>query len=282
MILYLWAMVQIIGESLPISSSGHVALLQFLLYGSQEVGCKNLGAFDDCLQGVSAIIFFIYFFAPWWKLIIAKPIALHFLFDIKIWQHKILPALWFVVVADCITFVCWYADFAHYINIPLCVGFFITGCVLWSMHYAQEKKDIDLWSLKNSLIVGFVQGLALFSGVSRFACTMASLQWLGYCRLPAFFISFLIEWPLIFAASVKGCILLQHASILQMMSNGLCIDSVESYHMELFIDAVACFSIIAYLCLYQIEIMIDKNNLWKFSYYMILPTTVALWMWLSI
>ncbi len=294
MILYLWMMVQVICESLPISSSGHVALLQFLLHGSQNIGYEHIGAFDDCLQGISAIIFFIYFFAPWWQLIIAQPIALHFLFDRKIWQHKILPAVLFVLIADFITFVCWYADFANYIHIPLYLGFLITAGVLWSMQYAQEKKTINIWSWKYSLIVGFVQGCALFSGVSRFACTMASLQWLGYCRLRAFLISFLIEWPLIFAASVKGFILLQDASTLQAIKAGLLIDGfasdgiqlfidvVASDGMELFIDAVACSSVIAYLSLYAVQAMIDKNNLWKFSYYMILPTTVALWMRLSI
>jgi undecaprenyl-diphosphatase len=271
MLLYLWMMIQIICESLPISSSGHVALLQRILLrqgsGGQVVmlGFSDLLAFDYILQGVSAIIFLIYFFSSWWQLVVGKPIKISSLFDLNIWKKNIVSVFLFGLVADGMTFLWWSLDLAHQINLPLACGFMITAGALWSMQFAHQKKDLDIWSLKNGLIVGFVQGCALLPGISRFGTTVAILQWLGYSGRIAFTISFLLQWPLIVAGSLVGFFALHDTSILKI---------VESAS---FLMVVFASSLVGYGLMCGVGKIIDKNLLWKFSYYMIIPIIIALW-----
>lgn len=268
MLLYLWMMAQVLCESLPISSSGHVILLQRIMerYIPDQVffGSHDLWAFDYILQGVSAIIFLIYFFSSWWNLIIDAPIKISSLWNMNLWKKSILSVFLFGLVADGMTFLLWSFDFAQYINFPLSCGFMITAGALWSMQFAHEKRDLKIWSLKNGLIVGFVQGCALFPGISRFGTTMAALKWLGYSGRIAFAISFLLQWPLIVAGSIKGFLSLQNDAILRIVWS------------TPFLMIVILSTIIAYGLLYSVGKLIDKNLLWKFSYYMIIPIIMAL------
>ena len=272
MLLYLWTIVQVICENLPISSSGHVALLQQAFDRYQFDASyiemlqldQNLWAFDYLLQGVSAIVFLFYFFPLWWKLILDKPMRISSLWNFDLWKKQILSVLLFGFVADGMTFLLWSYDIAHRIELPLALGFLITAGALWSIQFAREKKGINIWSLRSGLIVGLVQGCALFSGISRFATTVAALQWLGYRGRIAFAVSFLLQWPLIVAGSIKGLYYLQDTSVLK----NIC---TLPFLMILFVSGF-----VAYKLLYCIEKIINKNLLWKFSYYMILPTIVAL------
>lgn len=268
MLLYLWMMVQIVCESLPISSSGHVVLLQHLVARCQPMYLDahlDLWAFDYLLQGVSAIIFLIYFFSSWWQLIIGKPIKLKSLFDLHLWKKSILSVFLFGLVADGMTFLLWSLKIAERVELPLAFGFVITAVSLWSIQWTCVKKNVDIWSLKNSVIVGLVQGCALLPGISRFGTTVAALQWLGYSGRVAWLISFLLQWPLIAAGSLAGFYSLQDVSILKI---------VWSLPFLIVVAISGCF---AYGLLYCIEKIIDKNLLWKFSYYMIIPIVIALW-----
>jgi undecaprenyl-diphosphatase len=269
MLLYFWMMVQIMCESLPISSSGHVVLLQSIfarLYGGQEIIAmsQNLWAFDYLLQGVSAIIFLIYFFPYWWRLIVGKPIQISSLFDHELWMKTVPFVFIFGCVADGITFLLWYFNIGERLAMPLGVGFMITAIVLWNIQFMQPKKDLNMWSWQNGMIVGLMQGCALLPGISRFGITMATLQWLGYSGRLAFSISFLLQWPLIVAGSIKGLCALHDPFILQTM-----------WSLPFFMVMLIAGSI-GYALLYGVGKIIDKNMLWKFSYYMIIPIIVAL------
>src|SRR3989339_1420788 len=209
MFLFFCMIIQVIGESLPISSSGHVALMHalatkfnILLPVSLE---SNAWAFDYLLQGISAIVFFVYFLSAWWKLVINRPIGLDALCEVSVWKRILSQVFVFGVVADGVTFVCWAVHINELVDLPLVAGFMITAVALWSTRFAQDKKNIDIWSVRNGLIVGLVQGCALLPGISRFGTTFAALRWLGYTNDNAFSISFLIQWPLIIAGSLLGC-----------------------------------------------------------------------------
>ncbi|MFS8507540.1 MAG: hypothetical protein LVQ75_05700, partial [Candidatus Babeliales bacterium] len=54
------------------------------------------------------------------------------------------------------------------------------------------------------LVVGIAQGLALLPGISRFGSTFVVGRFLGFSSMQSFQYSFLIAWPLMFAAWVKG------------------------------------------------------------------------------
>jgi undecaprenyl-diphosphatase len=259
--------VQIVSESLPISSSGHVLLLQRLIekFDINFDIDQNFWTFDYLLQGVSAFIFLIYFFPFWWELIIKKPINFYYLLDMDLLRKSIFSVFLFGIIADGITFLLWSLQIGEFSNFPLAFGFMITAVVLWSMQFTQSKKGIDIWSPKYALIVGLVQGFALLPGISRFGTTVATLQWLGYKGSVAFAISFLIQWPLIVVGSIKGFCSLHNRSILKTI-----------WSMP-FLMIVFIAGYVGYRILYFIEKIINKNLLWKFSYYMIIPIVIALW-----
>lgn len=266
MLLYLWMMVQIICESLPISSSGHVVVLQKIIenfYPSWSMP-QDLWAFDYFLQGISAVIIFAYFFPRWWQLIVNKPIQISSLWDAHLWKKTIPAVFVFGFVADAMTFLLWNLDLASWPTFSLAFGFVITSAVLRDMQYMHPKKDINLWSWKNGVIVGLMQGCALLPGISRFAITIGTLQWLGYPGRIAFAISFLLQWPLIVAGSIAGFYSLHDASI------------VKTICTAPFIMVTLFSGCIAYALLCWVGKLIDKNLLWKFSYYMIIPIVVAL------
>lgn len=269
MFLFFWMIIQVIGESLPISSSGHVALMHalatkfnILLPVSLE---SHAWAFDYLLQGVSAVLFLIYFFSAWWKLVINRPIRLGALCEASVWKKIIGKVLLFGIAADGVTFVCWAIHIDQLIHLPLAVGFMITAVALWSTRCAKNKKNINIWSVSNGLVVGFVQGCALLPGISRFGTTFAALRWLGYTHDNAFSISFLIQWPLIVAGSLLGCKQLYDTGVLS-----------EILSVPLLISMMLA-SVGAYGVLVWVHKIIDKNLLWKFSYYMVIPILLALY-----
>jgi len=253
-------LMQVITESLPISSSGHVALLQFFFLEDVFSSYQSLQAFDYFLQGVSACVIFVYFFPVWWQLVIKQPLRISSLYNYDVWTKSLPRVFLFGFVADFITFMMWYFDFAHAVSFPLLFGFMITTVLLWSMQFSHEKKDIDIWSLRSAVILGCVQSIALFPGISRFGSTVAVLQWLGYPAYRAFAISFLVQWPLLVAGGIKGFLALDDPLILQMIMS-------FSFLLCMFIAMV-----IAYKLLCWIGKLIDSNQLWKFSYYMMAVT----------
>lgn len=264
MLLYLWMMVQIICESLPISSSGHVALLQKIL-GPISFGLsQDLWAFDYVLQGVSAIIFLIYFFPYWWQLIVGKPIRISSLLDCTVWKKNILPVFIFGLVADSMTFLLWSCDITNWASFSLAFGFMITAAVLWNIQYMYPDKDVNYWSWENGVIVGLMQGAALLPGISRFGITIATLQWLGYPARIAFSISFLLQWPLIVLGAIKGFCSLQDPLVLQTMWSAP------------FLMVMVASGCVGYGLLYCVGKIIDKKLLWEFSYYMVVPIVIAL------
>ena len=102
-------MMQVIAESLPISSSGHIVLLHKIMNQCcmQPQVIIDAWAFDYFLQGVSAIIFLFYFFSSWWQLVIKKPLHISVLFSIDVWIKNILPVVFFGIAADGVTFLLW-------------------------------------------------------------------------------------------------------------------------------------------------------------------------------
>lgn len=269
MLLYLWMIIQIVCESLPISSSGHVILLQQIMTKYQISGMRvisDLIAFDYMLQGLSALVIFVYFFPQWWQLIVDKPIKIQSLFDHHFWIKTVPQIFLFGFVADGITFLFWNFVDVNGMQIPLFCGFIITGVTLWSLQYTRENKTVAIWSWENGVIVGCVQALSLIAGISRFGTTVTALQWLGYQGRIAFMISFLLQWPLIVAGAIKGFVQLQDQAILQ---------TILTWQ---FLMIALISGWIAYRILCYVGRCIDRNCLWKFSYYMIIPTFIALYL----
>ncbi|MCD6224934.1 MAG: undecaprenyl-diphosphate phosphatase [Deltaproteobacteria bacterium] len=78
-----------------------------------------------------------------------------------------------------------------------------TGFILWFTRYLQKTgRDIDGFVVKDSLIIGLIQGLAIIPGISRSGSTIAAGLYLGLNRETAARYSFLLSVPAIIGAEI--------------------------------------------------------------------------------
>lgn len=256
MILLLWILIQIIGESLPISSSGHVGLMARIL----KTPIENEWMIDFLLHAPTIIILLIYFLPTWWKMIFQKDSFDNF----KIVFH---PAL-FIIIADLITFFFWMLNLSSIVWIQyyfLPIGFCITAFCLYFSKYGKFHKQLK-WSWSDAMILGITQGLCLLPGISRFACTYAVGILLGYDRKNAFALSFLIQIPLLCAAFIKGG--------LAIINNPLLLQ--DFLHSQVIFTCMFA-SLISYKLFCWVARLIEQNRLWYFAFYMMIPICISFW-----
>lgn len=262
MILYLYILVQVILESLPVSSSGHIALLELVL---QHVGVSIEFAYtwvwDFLLHGPTIVILLVYFLRQWWNMIIQDKFSLQVFFKKSFWRAIVKPLL-FIVVTDGITFVWWWQNLT--VQLPLTIGFMITTGLLYSTRYMQGSQDCT-WNLSHAVVLGLAQACSLMPGLSRFATTYSVGSFLGYRPIVSFAISFLIQIPLLVGACAKGLIAVgKNIQILQNL--------FDFAHLFVILSA----SLISYVVLSLVGISIKNGSFWKFSRYMVLPIMLSI------
>lgn len=293
---------QIIVESLPISSSGHVALVGMM--ANKFLGIQNTilpDFLDNLLHGTALLAILIVFFKDWFypikKLIQA---CTQFLFKLKplSFSQKRLFAIFtkivgLVIVADLITSVFYFfikvifektifVDTFGNINPNfLILGFIITMLLLLSLKfhkpYGTKPNDSEPnlsetnLNFKKAAILGTVQGLALLPGISRFASTYVAACWLNISPRRAFQISFLIHLPLIVAVflflGIKD--ILTKPKVLQSLNTNL-----NTTNFFIILAATICAVLTLNLC-YKLAV---KNKLWWLGIYMLIPIITLIYL----
>lgn len=196
--LYFWIAAQIILEMLPISSSGHLALLELLLkkYAAFDIKeyfspKKVLSALYYFLHGPTLLIVTLFFFTSWRAyLFTSTGIAWH-----------LIVAL---IIADSLTIMLYYYAKSRKTAIPLGLGFCITMAALFSTFWCTASKAITSVNFLDAALLGLAQGLAVLPGVSRLALTTGVGCWLGYSVADAFFLSWTMQVLLMAAAFIKS------------------------------------------------------------------------------
>lgn len=274
--MFLWMMLQILIESLPISSSGHVQLFHLWYQRMGRVlDLQQIEFIDFLLHGPALIIMLCYFFTTWWRMVVGKDFRFEQLRNIATYRSMIRPII-FVLCADIATFGWWYSGIAHFDLVPpylLMVGFCTTAAVLYKTRYfgfnqikpVSNQKNIT-WSLGYALVLGFAQGFALLPGVSRFATTFCAGRWLGYGLKDAFALSFLIQAPLVFAALCKAMITIENYPLI--------LSDLFDFWM---LSGIVGMTFVSYQLLCFVGLLIQHNRLWYFAYYMILPIMITAW-----
>lgn len=241
----LYTFIQIIIESLPISSSGHA----LLLCGRDAVS----PAYDYFLHGFSVLVILMYFFRDYF-------------FLLSHWHRAcacIIKMCVVVVIADCITAL-WYFLLPHtpFQQLPLPIGFLITGFALLSTYWARINHRRLHW-LMRALIMGFVQGVALMSGISRMGCTYAAARWMGLRPYRAMALSLVIQLPLIGAGFLKGAY--------QLCRTGELAHYFSLYWLCIYSIAM----VLAYICLWFTMYLAQREKMWLFGVYVLLLACVC-------
>lgn len=200
----LLGLLQALGEFLPISSSAHLVLLPFFR-GEAYQGV----AFDVILHLATLLAVLIYFAKDWFVIIkdgLTRPRTQE---GKTLWLLALATvpaALAGVFLKDQIETV-----FRSPVSIAACLMVF--AVILWlADRRADQNTDAPL-SLKNLLIIGCAQALALMPGVSRSGITITAALLLGFSRPQSARLSFLLSTPVIGGAALLEIMHLSAADI---------------------------------------------------------------------
>ena len=201
--------VQGIAEFLPISSSGHLALTQFLL-GTPEDQIFFLSVMLHIGTLFSVIVVYrtdlyhitLEFFKMCLDGIRGKGLGLdnpYRKLGLLIIVGSIPTALMGIFLKDL---------FADVYTSQRVIGFALiaTGTLLWTSERSQKfksnTKSLKEMSWFNAVIVGVFQGLAITPGISRAGATISGALFQGINRETATRYSFLLSFPVILGASL--------------------------------------------------------------------------------
>lgn len=179
--------VQGVTEFLPISSSGHLVLLQSIWHISSN------GLLFVTLLHLGTLLAVLFAFRKDIRWLIRHPAS---------WVSKmILLAL----VPTALIGGLFEEFFEGLFQTPVTVGFefVITGAILWWMDGVQTgDKSLEDMNAGDALWIGTLQGIAIFPALSRSGLTIAGGLWRGLDRKAAGRFSFLLSVPAILGASL--------------------------------------------------------------------------------
>jgi len=179
-------LIQGITEWLPVSSSGHLVIAQHLL------GIKENLAMDVMLHiGTVCVVIFM-FRSDIWKIILS---CFKYIRTGKADKYAKLGL--FLIIASIATGIIGLSlkdqiEAAFSSLTAVGIALIITGLVLSMSKYATKRKKMT-W--RDSLIIGLVQGAAVFPGISRSGSTISTGLLLGIDRNTAARFSFLLFIP---------------------------------------------------------------------------------------
>ncbi len=249
LIFCIFFIIQVIIESLPISSSGHLKIFQVIFQKYKKITGSLLTTESDYFFHGPTIIILLVF--------LIRHKAIYYLFDFNY--------LFLIFLADLITvFFYFLFKFMPSITIPYYSGFLITGLSLASLFFLPAQINNSNLTVIKALLIGVAQGLSLLPGVSRLAITFVCASWLGIGSHNAFVLSCLIQLPLITAGFFKGFLTL-------FLNNRL---SFINLWPAIFIIPIAL--VISYFVLEIVYKIALNKQFYIFAPYLILPFLLSL------
>ena len=216
------AVVQGITEFLPISSTAHLTLVPWLFHW-EDPGLT----FDVALHVGTLVAVSLYFYKTWVDLLLLgfgkKPVFNHPGADSENSSRMDLnrnsALLWFLVAATIPAAVAgwlFHEQVETTLRHPVVVGsalILVAFPMAWGEKVSRYRKDLHTVSLRDSLVIGFSQALALVPGVSRSGITMTAALFRDFRRDAAARFSFLLSTPIIAGAALKELLDLRQEEI---------------------------------------------------------------------
>lgn len=247
-----------VAEFLPISSSGHLALLQYM-FGITE---GNL-FFTEMLHFGTLISIVIVYFDDVKRIIIEFLKLLGNLIKGRkielLTDHQRLGLL--IIAGSVPTAVIGIAfeDFFESLYtslIPIGIALMVTGFLLWfAEKKGSEHKDIQKMTFYDSLIVGTFQGMAIIPGISRSGSTIVAGLLRGLKKPLTTEFSFLLALPATFGAFLLGIIKVVKGG------NGVIVN------MPLVVG-VLLSTVVGVISIKALIRILNRNKLHYFSYYL--------------
>ena len=194
---FILGLVQGITEFLPISSTAHL-LITTKAFGWQQLGQKD---YADAIQLGSVFAVFIYF----WKdisSVVAGGVSGLIKQD---WQDLNVKIFTGIIIGTLPALIIGYLlkDALEYSALLIAIASIIMATLLLvAERSSSHKRGFANLEIKDGLLVGIAQALALFPGVSRSGSTLTTGLFLGLDRETAARFSFLVGLPVLTIATL--------------------------------------------------------------------------------
>jgi len=252
--------IQGITEFLPISSSGHLSVVQNL-FGVSQLAEEHL-VFDTLLHLATLVSVFI---AYWGDI---KAMVLEVVGFVRDLRHPTpdekgpsparrlvlmiivatLPLVVFLPFKDSV-------EKLYYNTLFIGVAFLVTGCMLYlSDRLRRGWKNEKNMTIANAVVIGFCQGVATLPGISRSGTTITAGMAVGLNRTFAVKFSFLMSIPAILCANILSLFKIAE-------------DESEA------VGAVPCLvgmlvaAVTGYFAIRLVKLLAHKGKFGKFCYY---------------
>ncbi len=208
-------LVQGLAEFLPISSSGHLALLQYFF----KIESDNVLAFTVLMHLGTLISVFIAYAKDIWALIKELCYTIRDICTgkgprINCCETRRLGFMIIVATIPTAIIGLLFEDFFESLYsslVAIGIGLVFTGTIMWlSEKFGSGKNDVMLMKWRTAVFVGVMQGIAICPGVSRSGSTLVGGLAGGLKREFAVKFAFLISIP-----SILGSIILEIPSLFE-------------------------------------------------------------------
>lgn len=140
-------------------------------------------------------------------------------------------------------------------NLVVGIALLLTGVILFaSDRMARGKKDARTATVKDALLVGCAQAIAVIPGLSRSGCTIAAGMACGFDRTFAVRFSFLLSLP-----AVLGATLLK---VIDVAKEGF-----DTQLIPIYLVGMVVAGIVGYFSIRLVNMLAQKNKFGRFAYY---------------
>ena len=257
--------VQGLTEFVPISSSAHLIIVPWLFRWS-DPGL----AFDVALH-LGTLVALLWFFAADWVRLVRAGVAS--IVERKIGNDSDRRLAWFLVIGTIPGGIAGFLgeskieELFHQPNAPHTLGAMIAMAIIIALlgaalfvaeRIAQHLRGLNQVSLKDAIVIGLSQALAIFPGVSRSGSTITAGLALGLQRETAARFSFLLSAPIMLGAGLKSLL-----DVHSELATGAMVQS------DLFLFAIGFIAaaVSGYLCVKFLLRFLQKNSTDIFVYY---------------
>lgn len=252
-------LVQGVAEFLPISSSGHLTLLQYF-FGMDEP--DNL--FNVLLHFATLMAVCVFYFQDIWEMVVEFFRMIGEMFRGGSAQGKppearrlilmlivgTLPLFVVMAIKDQVEALGGYPPFVS-------CALLVTGCILFfSDRMTRGRKNGRTMTVKDALLVGVAQGFATVPGLSRSGSTISAGMALGFNRKFAVRYSFLLSLP-----AVLGATVLQVVDVLKDAQG------IPEGILPKYLLGMAIAGIVGYFSIKLVNLLADKGKFGAFAYY---------------
>jgi len=260
---FVLALIQGLTEFLPVSSSGHLAMVPLISAWPDQ------GLAFDCVVHLGTLTAVIYYFrSDLGKMVFGLGQSI----QQRSWSvNRDGQMAWMIGIATIPVGLAGLA-FKDFIESDLrsittiAYASIIFGLLLlFADKIGKRTRHDDAWGIKDVLIVGVAQAIALIPGTSRSGITMTAALFLGYTREAAARFSFLLSIPVIFLA---GSLKIKDWIEAPQQAAG-----ISELVLGFMVSALS-----AYICIHYFLKFLERVGMGPFVIYRVLLGGILLWM----